>query len=317
MGLFSFFFGGKSTPIVGTNNFDALNLANNIKVSGYFNKNNRENSKYLNFIDQDLELWSIKQIYSGRFSWSGKSIEHIPQGFIEANIFNNGYVIAYHDSKLGLVILPASPVEFGYMNTPVSFRLIGTGYSKEVRLPDCVVIKDNDMWWPPIHLALRKSSIIADSGRAIEVYINGMKNPTIINTTDKQKLTKQTLMQAKLDNDPFILVTGRKKEKGDEEEIEQLQFFNTPHNGQDLESLITAKANLKNELLALLGVSINTIHKSQYTNENEQEKQATYIQLLMNQAERNRQDAVERLRKKGFDINVKNNMKEEDEDDDL
>lgn len=310
MSSFRAWWGGTSrvagyTAYNGHNATNAANFATNMyRRTG--RKADREMAQYLNALDQDLEVSVVSQIFSSRFTWSGDAIAHIYTGYIEQSIFNAGFVVAHLDPEIGLVILPASVTSYSYMNTPNRFVLTGRGYSKNVGLDECVVIKDNDGWFVPRELAERKASIIADLGRAIEVYTGGMKKPVILTGTDKDALTNEIIAEQLLTNSPYIIARTKGMRMNDTDEV---KVHNTSHNASDLMGLVHAKQNLSNELLSKIGVSASTVHKSQYTSESELDKQDIYIDLLCNQAERNRLEAIQKMKEMwGIDVMLTNNM---------
>lgn len=292
----------------GTNGFNAKNLTYGFGIQN--RRHNREEAGRLNATDADIEYAVAQQVFTSRFTWEGESIRHCPQGYIENLLFMYGFCVAYMDARRGLVILPANISGYSYMNTPNRFIAIGRDISKDLSLEDCVVIQDNALWRPPSVLATRKSGLVADAGRAIEVYMDGMKQPTTIVTTDKKAQTAENIARAKVGNEPYLIIESK---SAGEEEKPCVTFHNNAHNGSDLQALIAAKQNLSNEMLSKMGVSASSVHKSQYVSTEEMDRQDVHIELLHKQALDFRLEAIDRINSRfNADLSLVDNMETAD-----
>lgn len=287
----------------GYNGFNARSLSYDfLKV-----KRNKEKYAYVkNEVDALNEFNSACNIFCSRFKWSGKPLDNFSLGYIEKVLFFNGFCIGFKDETYGLMILPAAVKTLNYMNDPVEFTVSGNGYNKDVKVEDCVIIRDNILMIPPVLMVDRYAEIAADIGRTFETYAAGMKKPLVIATDEKSKVSNEILAAQYLNNKPFLLV-GNNSSKIYKGEETLPNFFNSSHNSNDLNGIMMAKKSLYAEMLGKVGIDANLLNKNSYRSEMEMSDEKNAARLLIMQANECRTKAAKELSDlAGSEINCEN-----------
>lgn len=310
------FFGlsGKSPHINATGRFDAKSLTEVWPSENLLQqKNNREAALALNNLDRGLENERLKSIITARYEWEGEATKELIQGYIESVIYSCGFAIGWEWKGLPM-FSAATIVEWDRNYQPEKFSVIcNKSFSGMIiGRDDAVIIKEsnsmnviNEAQFPASEpYALRRAAVIADSGRAGEVYINGLKKPYIMATDDEDSLTNQSLINQLLNNFPFIMATFRKRLAGQETTP---IFHNSPHNGADLQAILNAKLALRSEALQLMGLAGGgSKEKNQYVSGDERDSDSQIGSILEGAAFSNRQKACDEMKEKfGWDISVK------------
>lgn len=255
-------------------------------------KDEEKNAYIKNDIDIVNEFNSAYNIFCSRFKWSGEGLNNFSLGYIEKVLFYYGFCIGFIDKTYGFMILPATIKRLNYMNDPVEFNVAGNGYNADVRIEECVVIRDNILMVPPVFMMERYAEISADIGRTFENYGYGMKKPLVIATDEKNKLSNEILSTQYLNNKPYLLVDMKKSTFN---EGNPPVFHNSTHNANDYNGIMMAKKSLYAEMLGKIGIDSNLLNKNSYRSEMEMDDEKNGTRLVLMQANDCRQKAAKEL----------------------
>lgn len=288
--------------LYGTDYYNAQTLSRGYTWGLNKLKNQRKLAGHLNQLDAGIEMSQARRLFCSRFRWGGEEIEPYPYGYIETLLYENGFCIAFRDPSTGeLAILPASIVGVNKYWTPTEFIAtpaggdLGADATFRLSAEECVVIKDNSLWEPMKAQLERRSGVVADVGRAIQTYIQGMKMSNLLFADDKTKLSLETAMQQKLDNAPYVIV-DRRIDVATDKLPENL--LNGSFNAADLNGMMQAKKALKAEMSNSIGIDAVEQQKSQYVSESEQQGDAQAGSHFLQDAIENRQFAIREIERK-------------------
>lgn len=292
---------------VGTTAFNAQYLTSRYMGQSARVKNNRQFSAYLNGLDAMIEFDYVCQVFCARFLWEGDEIDWMPEGYIERQLFFSPMVVGFKHPKYGFCVLPAYPNTLNFIGEPA--EVIAQAYTESYTLqPDeYVLMKDTNTYSCPSTVVERKTALVADAGRTIETYMNGLKKPMVMVTDDKNKITNQEIAKQIMNNFPYILASN-KGQAGETLRENAPIFHNSTHNGGDLLALIQARKALLGDVLGKIAIDSNQTVKGQYQSEQELDSASFFTDVLsVGQAVRNREKFVKEVSEKfGITLRVTN-----------
>lgn len=195
----------------------------------------------------------LKNIAVTRYKWTG-----LPSScnarFLEDVLFHYGIAILVKDEDTDYLTLKCVPSgELNVYNEPVSYNAFSTGYSKDYRAEECVIIRNN-----PLEKSTESSIIIYAERLALldivwELNINAQKNPVLIKTDEKTRTSMLALYNQYEGDKPFIVVSKSMTDKP----IEVLKT-DAPFTADKIRE---EKRNVWNEALEFLGINTNPSDK--------------------------------------------------------
>lgn len=226
--------------------------------SGLFNSKfaDFDNSAVVNARTYDYYLQRMINLAVNRFKWQNLP-ETIDARFIELSLLSNGSAVFFYDEILGyLCIKVMYGAPLNVYQLPVQYRAFGdNGYQKELNINDSVIIWDNYTHTPPWNALTLFAYRLYSLRRTYDVNLNQQKFPTIIKSSDSQRLTMINLMKKYDGNVPFIFGDKSLDTSG----IEVLDL-KAPYN---LANLSTEIQNAWCEALTYLGIENNKITKQE------------------------------------------------------
>lgn len=205
---------------------------------------------YLQYLDRLTEL-AISM-----FKWENLP-DSIDERFLELTLFGDGQAIFFKDEVLGYLSLQcAANSQFDVYRIPMKRRAYAVnGYQKKLDEKDSVIIYNNFLHKNSrceIEMYARR---LYNLDRIIDVNANAQKTPIIIQGTENQRMTLQTLYQQYDGNIPVIF--------GDKNiDVNALKSISTqaPYVADKIYQL---KTQIWNEALTYLGISNLNIQKKE------------------------------------------------------
>lgn len=130
----------------------------------------------------------------------------IDEKWIERYLFTQGRCVFLHDKEKGFMV--AKCVESGglnYYDEPAMVQGIGTNYTGEIlSTDDAIIIRNNDDMVPTAPTIQLFALRLAEISRTIDVNVNAQKMSTIIQCSERQRLTLKNIMKQWNGYEPLI-----------------------------------------------------------------------------------------------------------------
>lgn len=199
------------------------------------------NKTYIDYYNRLMEL------ALNVFEWENLP-PSVDERFLELTLYEMGYCLYFNDEIIGNLALPCTiGGQLDVYRIPVLRRAYAVnGYNKMCSTKDSVLIFNNYLHTPTqltIELFARR---LYEIERAIDVNVKAQKTPTLILSSEQQRLTMQNLYMQYDGNVPFIF--------GDKNmDIEGIKSLKTdaPFVADKLENL---KHQIWNEALTFCGI---------------------------------------------------------------
>lgn len=199
------------------------------------------NKTYIDYYNRLMEL------ALNTFEWE-KLPPSVDERFLELTLYEMGYCLYFNDEIIGNLALTCTiGGKLDVYRIPVLRRAYAVnGYNKMCSTKDSVLIFNNYLHTPTkltIELFARR---LYEIERAIDVNVKAQKTPTLILSSEQQRLTMQNLYMQYDGNEPFIF--------GDKNmDIEGIKSLKTdaPFVADKLENL---KHQIWNEALTFCGI---------------------------------------------------------------
>lgn len=253
---------------------------------------------YNEYLDQLLEL-SISM-----FQWDNLP-DTVDARYIETVLFQNGRAVYFKDEIIGDLVLACSTRGgFSVYGVPSSVQAYSkyNHYTRDVKIDipgsrgEGVVIWNNYLHTNSFNRVQLLAWRLAMLDRIIDVNVNGQKTPTLIQGSEKQRLTLLNLYKEYDGNAPFIF--------GDSSlDLTGIKAITTgaPYVADKLYQL---KTQIWNEALTYLGISNVTVTKKERLISDEvQRAQGGVIASRYGRLEA-RREAVKHINRL-FDLNIK------------
>lgn len=142
------------------------------------------------------------------FKW-----ENLPNGldekWIERYLFSEGACLFYIDEKFGFMVAKLGETgPLNYYDEPTTVKPYATNYIYEGKQLEnnvnCVIIRNNDEMLPTAPTIQIYAYDLTNLKRTQDVNICGLKMPTIVRCSDKQKLSLKQTINQRNDNEPVI-----------------------------------------------------------------------------------------------------------------
>ena len=266
-----------------------------------------------NLIEYDFYFNKFKKLLMIMYRW-----ENMPDGismrYLEEQLFYNGYVI-FFKSKLGFyVVCKASPVGFNNYNEFTDFHAVSDDGSinEYVKHENCVIIYNDITRRGSVSDVNYFSKKISNIVKTIDINLENMKNPYIIETPEGQKETVKQVLTKKTNGEPYILVNDAylKNVKSSVFNLDIKDYT---------QSLTLLKNEIINEALTYFGINNVNVLKRERLTSGETDQNNEQILLSKNTYYECRRKAAEEINEK-FKLDVKlntidiNDLKKEVED---
>lgn len=251
-----------------------------------------------NLIEYNFYYKKFKKLLMIMFKW-----ENLPDGissrYLEETLFHDGIVI-FFKSKMGFyVVCKATQIGLNNYNEPTGFHAVsddGT-INEYVKMKDCVVIYNDITRCGSVSDVNYFAKKISNVVKTIDINLENMKNPYIVETSEGQKESVKQVFRKKTNGEPYILVN--------EEYMKNVRasIFNL-----DIKDYTQSLTILKNEIIneALTYFGINNVHvqKKERLTSGETDQNNEQILLSKNTYLECRQNAVDSINKK-FNLDIK------------
>ena len=214
-------------------------------------------SALLNNITFNYWYDTLMSLAINRFEWKGLPETCDPR-FLELNLFERGYCLFFEDDILQqFLTLPCSiSGKWDIYNIPINRRAYASnGYHCDRTTEDSVIIWNNYLHHPYVDMTRLYALKLYEIERSIDVNVKQQKFPTLIKSTEAQRLVMKNLMEQYEGNEPFIF--------GDESlDVTGISAINTnaPFVGLNLYEL---KAKVIGEFLTYMGIENNSNEKKE------------------------------------------------------
>lgn len=209
-----------------------------------------------------LNLTTFRVLYNhyrnvclNMFKWEGLP-EGIDEVFIERTLFDNGKALFFRDPSMSFMCLPCfNGQKLNVYNEPLSWRAIGTGYNKEFKADDCVLIENNKMrtsTHDTVAFFVRK---MYESERTMDSNLITSKVPWFFLCDEKQVMTYKAIFEKIRNNEPAIFGTRGLSLEDVQVLPTKIQFL-----GNDL---MDFSHSVENKLLTFLGINNCPVDKKE------------------------------------------------------
>lgn len=219
-------------------------------LSGVKYQNNPTNNQQR--MTESMYVRVLSEMCMNRFTWKNLP-NSVDARYMEKVLFTNALVVffKYHKTNTYLCLRGSGNGMWNIYDNPTQFIVTGNAIVNE-QLPahEVVPIWGNYMRMPDSDIVLLYSMKLANLDRTIQISTDNMRTSRLITATEDMLLTYQNINQQIDEGIKTIFV----KEGFDIEKIQALDMSPDPRN---LPALISAKKELWNECLTLLGVNNN------------------------------------------------------------
>lgn len=159
------------------------------------------NKTYIDYLDR-LKLLAISL-----FKWKG--LDDIAgfgaSRFLEMSLYDNGRACFLKDEKLGYLALKVNPSDkLNVYNLPEKVMAWSIGYNKTLPFDKVVYIMNNELELPTSRTLSLFAYRLYETERTIDVNLNAMKTPVLIEGDTKTILTLKNVYMQYSGNTPFI-----------------------------------------------------------------------------------------------------------------
>lgn len=256
------------------------------------------NKTYIDYYNRLMEL------ALNVFEWENLP-PSVDERFLELTLYEMGYCLYFNDEIIGNLALTCTiGGELDVYRIPVMRRAYAVnGYNKLCSAKDSVLIYNNYLHTPTqltIELFARR---LYEIERAIDVNVKAQKTPTLILSSEQQRLTMRNLYMQYDGNEPFIF--------GDKNmDIEGIKSLKTdaPFVADKLENL---KHQIWNEALTFCGIENSNQDKKERLVSNEVGSNYGNIEAQRNVMLNARKQAVKKINSMfgaNIDVHFRSNL---------
>lgn len=240
-----------------------------------------------------------------RFRW-----ENLPEGItsrdMEKQLFVHGQVFFTDTNDYGYICLKASDKAYDLYGNPKEVEVFGLGYENCFDIKDGVLIRENDLSYPPFIHLLHYIEVCDEVDKTARMNLGQQRFPVIIPKTANTELSINRF-QEKVFNEYFpVQVVDKKLEKAlgsTGGSIDTVKALNTgvPFILNDLQDF---KHDKESELYTFLGLNNANTDKKERLITSEVDANNGQIMMSLDISFKNRQLACEEINKK-YGLNIK------------
>lgn len=213
-------------------------------------KTPKREARWKNSIEFHNTMVHLTNLYLNQFEWTNLP-QSVSARFLEEVLYFEGAALFFNDDALGYMALPVSGE--GDMNAYFEFtkyRVNGNRFSKTIAADASVLIRENQMAYPPVQTIESFAIRQADASRTIDVYSKTMKKPWLISVDKDDHMTAKTLTED-IDNNELLIV-GSKRTAG---MLTAASVNQNPQDGNGLGALWKHKHEWENSTLTWIGIN--------------------------------------------------------------
>lgn len=255
--------------------------------------------------DNNMYFYYYSNLALNRFRW-----ENLPDGLTSRNIenalFRQGEAFFTYDEEYGYICLPSSPKGFNIYNDPTNVLLEGFGFTAERDIDEGVLIRENDMCYPPLLHLLHYIDVITVVDDTVLMNLGQQKFPIIFTKTTNTELSVQQFQQQIFDTYFPVQVVDKNMEKAlgtGSGTIDTVKALKTDVPFL-LDKLQDFKHDKESELYTFLGLNNANTDKRERLITSEVDANNGQIMMALDVAFKNRQLACEEINKK-YGLNIK------------
>ena len=146
----------------------------------------------------------LKNIATSVFEWEGLP-ETCNARFLEDCLFHYGMAIFVEDSEMSFLNLKTTPAStLNVYNEPIEYTAFSTGYMKQYKKDECVIIRNNYLEKSTDTTILLFAERLANLQLSIDVNIIAQKTPVLIRCDEKMKTSLESLFNQYMGDKPVI-----------------------------------------------------------------------------------------------------------------
>lgn len=240
-----------------------------------------------------------------RFRW-----ENLPDGItsrnIETQLFNTGQVFFTKDPNYGYICLRCSAKGFDLYGDPTELDVYGLGYHEQFNVDKGVIIRENDMSYPPLLHLLHYMEVATVVDETAMMNLQQQKFPIMFTKTSNTELSVKQFSENVFNSYFPIQIVDKNMEKAlgtGSGTIDTVKALNTnvPFILNDLQDF---KHDKESELYTFLGLNNANTDKKERLITSEVDANNGQIMMSLDTAFKNRQKACEEINKK-YGLNIK------------
>lgn len=224
----------------------------------------------------------LVEISLGMFEWTGFP-DTVDTRYLELALFSEGKAVFFYDEVLGYLTLRCTiGGKLTVYRIPMQRRAISeNGYNKDLTDKDSVIIYNNLLRTNSQLDVEMFSKRLYNLDRAIDVNVNAVKTPIMIQCSEAQRLTMKNLYMKYEGNEPYVIAANNLNPEG----IKVLQT-GAPFIAPQMYEL---RMNVWNEALTAIGVANIDQKKERRTNEEVDKTQGAVVANRFGRLEARRQ----------------------------
>lgn len=235
--------------------------------------NRKKSTRYKNDVAFINWMVYLTNLYLNAFEFQGLP-DTVNERFLFETLYWDGKCLFFNDAEMGYLALPCAGE--GGLNVYweyTKYRAISNQYNKTYNYPDdCVLIRGNQLCYPPLFMLESWAARIADAERTIDVYAKTMKRPWLLTGEYDDKLTMKVLTDEIESNE--LVIAGSKRLSN-----ELTRAYPNSTDGPGLLALWRHKHELLDECLTWMGINNANTEKRERLISQEVESNNQLIQL--------------------------------------
>lgn len=244
----------------------------------------------------------LRMLTTSLFKWEGLP-DTIPERFIEKTLFNMGRIAFAHDDTISYIVAKCNDnYSLSMYDEATSYNLYGTGYQRNFKADDCVIIRNNIDCIPTYFFVNYFADKLSKLQLSIDVNLNLQKYPIGVKGDETQKLTLQNFIKSYEGGEPFILTYKNADFSG----IDVINF-NVPFIADKLNDM---QDKLMTRCLTTFGINNANTSKKERLNSDEVNSNNQYLDLNLDSMLLFRELACEEINKR-YGLNVSVSVREE------
>lgn len=283
------------------------------KIDNVWNQHYGAHLGTLNNPAQDQQLLTermyirlLTEFSANRFKWEGLP-DSVDVRYLELLLFNRALAVFYREEDIDdyLALPAAGSGEINMYGNPKTFTVTAPGISRTLNALDlktekaeCVPIWANYMRIPDLDIVLLYAKKLAALDRTIEINTENMRYTKVIVADENQRLSWVNIIRQHTEGQPVIFGTRGL-------DMSQVSAFDVAPHPDSVPKLITARHQLWNQCMTLLGINNSNQEKKERMVTDEVSANDDQVLTARAVALNARRQACEQLKKVfGLDVTV-------------
>ena len=233
----------------------------------------------------------LKGLATTVYEWKGMP-ELVNLRFLERILFEYGKAVFLKHKDYGFMVAKVNSLGgLNYYDAPVRYHAYGTGgFSADLDVGDCVVIRNNPMMEPTLTTIQLFATRLYEVERSIDVNVRQQKFPMVLSVSPQQELTLRNIYKQYAGNEPVIVVDRML----DRESALKAINSGAPYVSDKLTVL---KHDIWNECMSFLGINNANTQKRERLISDEVQANDQLIQVAAEVMLATRREAAEEISK--------------------